>query len=89
MGEHFCSLGVSVSSFSRGCSSPKPALSGAQCPPGSYRTENRIRSPRLVTSGAARCKQCKGSRQTRPVTSGKGLALLTGTRDDAWARSFG
>lgn len=88
MGEHFCSLGVLVSSFSRGCSSPKPTFSDVQCPPGPYRTENRIRSPRLVTSGAARCKRRKGSRHTRPVTSGKGLALLTGTRNAVQLRYF-
>lgn len=43
------------------------------------RTYNRIRSPRLAASGRLN-KVGKGSRQTRSVTSGKGLALRVGYR---------
>ena len=39
-----------------------------------YRTNNRIRSPRLTASGE-HDNVDKGSRQNRSVTSGKGLAL--------------
>ena len=39
-----------------------------------FRTNNRIRSPRLTASGQ-HDNVDKGSRQNRSVTSGKGLAL--------------
>jgi len=39
-----------------------------------FRTNNRIRSPRLTASGQ-HANVDKGSRQNRSVTSGKGLAL--------------
>ena len=45
-----------------------------------FRTNNRIRSPRLTASGQ-HDNVDKGSRQNRSVTSGKGLALRAGCRD--------
>ena len=44
-----------------------------------FRTNNRIRSPRLTASGQ-HDNVDKGSRQNRSVTSGKGLALRVGHR---------
>ena len=43
-----------------------------------FRTNNRIRSPRLTASGQ-HDNVDKGSRQNRSVTSGKGLALRAGS----------
>ena len=51
------------------------------------RTENRNRSPRLITSGIWN-RVDEGSRQNRSVTSGKGLALRAGLYNERFWNHF-